>query len=47
MRTIQVLMGHTSLNTTVKYLHVTQKHIEGTRSPLDVLRLPQTDDKLE
>ena len=47
VRTIQVLMGHNSLNTTVKYLHVTQKHIEGTQSPLDLLRLPQTDDKLE
>lgn len=47
VRTIQVLMGHTSLNTTVKYLHVTQKHIEGTRNPLDLLRLPETDDKLE
>jgi len=47
VRTIQVLMGHSSLNTTVKYLHVTQKHIEGTQSPLDLLRLPQTDDKLE
>jgi len=47
VRTIQVLMGHSSLNTTVKYLHVTQKHIEGTQSPLDLLRLPKKDDKLE
>lgn len=47
VRTIQVLMGHNSLNTTVRYLHVTQKHLEGTRSPLDLLRLPHTDDKLE
>jgi integrase/recombinase XerD len=47
LRTIQVLMGHNSLNTTLKYLHVTQKHIEETQSPLDLLRLPQPDDKLE
>jgi integrase/recombinase XerD len=47
LRTIQILMGHNSLNTTVKYLHVTQKHIEETQSPLDLLRLPKPDDQLE
>ena len=47
LRTIQVLMGHNSLNTTLKYLHVTQKHIEETQSPLDLLRLPKPDDQLE
>ena len=47
VRTIQILMGHSSLNTTVKYLHVTQKHIEETQSPLDLLRLPKKDDELE
>jgi integrase/recombinase XerD len=47
LRTIQILMGHNSLNTTVKYLHVTQKHIEETQSPLDLLRLPKSDDQLE
>ena len=47
VRTIQILMGHSSLNTTIKYLHVTHKHIEKTQSPLELLRLPQTDDKLE
>ena len=31
VRTIQVLMGHSNLKTTVKYLHVTQKHLEGTQ----------------
>jgi site-specific recombinase XerD len=38
--TIQRLLGHTSLATTARYLHVTSKHLEGTRSPLDLLRLP-------
>ncbi len=47
LRTIQILMGHTSLNTTVKYLHVTEKHLERTKSPLDLLRLPKPEDKLE
>ena len=47
LRTIQILMGHNSLNTTVKYLHVTEKHLEQTKSPLDLLRLPRPEDKLE
>jgi site-specific recombinase XerD len=40
-------MGHNSLNTTVKYLHVTEKRLEQTQSPLDLLRLPKPEDKLE
>ncbi len=47
LRTIQILMGHTSLNTTVKYLHVTEKHLQQTQSPLDLLRLPKPEDTLE
>jgi integrase/recombinase XerD len=47
LRTIQILMGHNSLNTTLKYLHVTQKHLTETQSPLDLLRLPQPDDVKE
>ena len=43
----RMLMGHSNLKTTVNYLHVTQKHLEGTQSPLDLLRLPEMDDKLE
>lgn len=38
--TIQRLLGHSSLATTAKYLHVTSKHLSGTHSPLDLLRLP-------
>jgi site-specific recombinase XerD len=37
---IQSLMGHSSLNTTAKYLHVTSKHMNGVRSPLELIRLP-------
>ena len=40
--TIQRLLGHTSLTTTAKYLHVTSKHLSGTLSPLDLLRLPDS-----
>jgi len=38
--TIQVLMGHRSLRTTVRYLHVTRKVIAASQSPLDLLDLP-------
>jgi integrase/recombinase XerD len=41
--TIQRLMGHTTLATTAKYLHVTSKHVEGIRSPLDLLRMPDPE----
>jgi site-specific recombinase XerD len=37
LRTIQELLGHTSLKTTVLYLHVRADHIQRTRSPLDKL----------
>lgn len=47
LRTIQILMGHNSLNTTIKYLHITQKHLGETQNPLDLLRLPQPDDELK
>jgi site-specific recombinase XerD len=43
---IQRLMGHASLTTTAKYLHVTSQHLAGVRSPLDLLRLPQDSDVL-
>lgn len=36
---IQKLMGHRSIRTTMRYLHVTQSRMAGTRSPLDGLPL--------
>ena len=44
--TIQRLMGHASLSSTGKYLHVTSQHLDGIHSPLDLLRLPQDSDCL-
>jgi site-specific recombinase XerD len=40
IRTIQYLMGHSSIKTTMRYLQVTSKSLQGTRSPLDVLKVP-------
>lgn len=37
LRTIQVLMGHCSIMTTMTYLQVTKKHLGSTDSPLDLL----------
>ena len=38
--TLQRLMGHTSLSTTMKYLHVAPARLSEISSPLDLLRLP-------
>ena len=40
IRTIQLLMGHTSIASTMRYLQVTSKSLQGTRSPLDILKVP-------
>ena len=39
--TLQRLLGHTSLATTAKYLHVTEKRLAATGSPLDLLRMSE------
>ncbi|MCY3019620.1 MAG: site-specific integrase [Planctomycetota bacterium] len=40
IRTIQLLLGHTSLLTTMRYLQVSQKTVANTVSPLDTLTQP-------
>jgi integrase len=37
IRTVQQLLGHKDVSTTMVYTHVMEKGVAGTRSPLDVL----------
>jgi site-specific recombinase XerD len=41
IRTIQVLLGHGSIRTTVRYTRVSQKHVARVKSPLDLVGTPQ------
>jgi site-specific recombinase XerD len=38
LRTIQILLGHHDLKETTIYLHVSQRHLQATQSPLDALQ---------
>jgi site-specific recombinase XerD len=37
LRTIQLLLGHNDLKETVRYLHLSQRHLHAAASPLDSL----------
>ena len=43
IRTIQILMGHSSIVSTMRYLQMTRKQFDSTQSPLDRLDIPQRD----
>lgn len=40
IRTIQILLGHSSITSTAKYLHVARKDLGSVKSPLDLLHVP-------
>ena len=40
IRTIQILMGHSSISTTSRYLHIARKDLGSLKSPLDLLYVP-------
>jgi site-specific recombinase XerD len=40
LRTIQLLMGHSSITTTTRYLRITSKKLSVTKSPLDLIEIP-------
>jgi site-specific recombinase XerD len=40
LRTIQMLLGHRDLEETTIYLHLSQRHLSATASPLDALTFP-------
>ena len=39
LHTIQILLGHHDLKETARYLHLSQRHLHATASPLDSLQL--------
>jgi len=41
LRTIQMLMGHCCITTTMTYLQVTRKHLGSVKSPLDLLDIAE------
>lgn len=43
LRTIQLLLGHEDLETTARYLHLSEKHLHQVANPIDELKLSSVD----
>ena len=43
LRTLQVVLGHARIQTTLGYLRVLPEHVAGLKSPFDVLGTPEGD----
>ena len=44
LRTIQIILGHGDLETTAKYLHLSQRHLRGVTNPLESLPLSRLEE---
>ena len=44
LRTIQVLLGHGDLETTARYLHLSQRHLQAVSNPLEHLNFQRQPD---
>jgi integrase/recombinase XerD len=44
LRTIQILLGHGDLETTAKYLHLSQRHLQMVSNPLEDLTLSSVEE---
>jgi site-specific recombinase XerD len=44
LRTIQILLGHGDLETTAKYLHLSQRHLRAVVNPLESLQLSRAQE---